>query len=71
MEKFVDFASGKQGRSLRMVVGAVVVMLGVAGSHGTAAWVLGVVGTLLILSGVLKVCVLNKLVGRKFGACPN
>jgi predicted phage tail protein len=71
MENFVDFASGKQGRSLRIVVGAVVVMLGAAGTHGTAAWILGVIGTLLILSGVLKLCILNKLVGRKFDACPN
>lgn len=71
MERFVDFASGKQGRSLRMVVGAVLVCLAVAGTHGTAAWVLGVLGTLLILSGVLKVCVFNKFVGRPFGACPN
>ncbi|QQS18645.1 DUF2892 domain-containing protein [Candidatus Saccharibacteria bacterium] len=71
MEKFVDFASGKQGRSLRIVVGAVLVCVAVAGNKGTTAWVIGILGVLLILSGVLKVCLLNKLVGRPFNACPN
>lgn len=71
MEKFVDFMSGKQGRSLRIVVGAVLVCVGVATTSGSAAWTLGVVGTLLMLSGVLKMCAFNLLVGRKITACPN
>lgn len=71
MENFVDFASGKHGRSLRLVVGAIVECLAVAGLEGAWAWVLGVVGVLLMLSGVMKVCVLNLLVGRKISACPN
>lgn len=71
MEKFVDFASGKQGRSLRMVVGAVLVCVAVAATSGTAAWTLGILGTLLVLSGVLKVCAFNLLVGRKITSCPN
>lgn len=70
MEKFVDFASGKKGRSLRMVVGALLVCWAVANTHGVAAWVLSIIGVVLIVSGVLKVCILNKLVGRPINACP-
>jgi hypothetical protein len=71
MEKFVDFASGKTGRSLRIVVGAVLECFAVASMHGSVEWVFGIIGVLLMLSGVLKVCILNKLVGRKITACPN
>jgi len=71
VEKFVDFASGKQGRSIRMIVGAVMVCVAVATLEGSAAWVVGVFGTILILSGALKLCALNLLVGRKITACPN
>lgn len=71
MEKFVDFASGAKGRSLRMVVGSVLVCLAVANLHGVGAWVLSAVGVVLILSGILKLCVLNKLVGRPINACTN
>lgn len=71
MEKFVDFASGKTGRTIRLVVGAFVECLAVVVLKGNWARVLGVVGVLLMLSGVMKVCILNKLVGRKINACPN
>lgn len=71
MEKFVDFASSKRGRELRIVVGAILVCLAVAGTHSAWAWVIGVVGVVLILSGLLKICLFNKLVGRPLGACPN
>lgn len=71
MEKFVDFASGKKGRELRIIAGAVLVCVAVAMTHTALAWVLGVLGVLLILSGVLKICAFNLLVGRRIGACPN
>ncbi len=70
MEKFVDFASGEKGRSLRMVAGAILECLAVAGLEGTWAWIVGVMGVLLMLSGIMKVCALNLLVGRKITACP-
>ena len=71
MEKFVDFASGKKGRMNRIVVGAVLVMGAILYAKDATKWALIILGTLLMLSGVLKVCILNKLVGRKIGACPN
>jgi hypothetical protein len=71
MEKFVDFASGEKGRSLRMVVGALLLCLAIAGHQGSGRWVLGILGGLLVLSGLLKVCAFNLLVGRKITSCPN
>lgn len=71
MEKFVDFASGKTGRTIRLVVGAVLVMAVLLYTSDVTKWILVTLGTVLMLSGVMKVCILNKLVGRKFTACPN
>lgn len=70
MEKFVDFMSGKRGQSLRIVVGAVLILIALTRGSSVALWVFGVLGILLILSGVFKVCVFNKLVGRPLNACP-
>mgnify|MGYP000885611558 CR=1 FL=1 len=70
MKNFVDFASGKNGRTVRIVVGAVLVLWAVMGLAQTTQWVVGVLGVVLILSGVLKLCVLNLLVGRPITACP-
>jgi hypothetical protein len=71
VEKFVDFASGKKGRMIRIVVGAVLVMGAILYAKDATKWALIILGTLLMLSSVLKVCIINKLVGRKIGACPN
>jgi uncharacterized membrane protein HdeD (DUF308 family) len=71
MERFVDFASGKTGRTVRIVVGAVLVMAALLYMSDVTKWIVVAIGTLLMLSGVMKICVLNKLVGRKISACPN
>ena len=70
VEKFVDFMSGKRGQSLRIVVGAVLVLIALTRGSTVALWVFGILGILLILSGVFKVCVFNLLVGRPINACP-
>lgn len=71
MKKFVDFMSGKAGQRLRIVIGAVLITLAIALLQPTAQYIVGVLGVLLILSGVLKVCALNLFVGRPINACPN
>ncbi|PID98793.1 hypothetical protein CSA80_05030 [Candidatus Saccharibacteria bacterium] len=70
MEKFVDFMSGKQGRALRFIVGAALVIITFEMDDGVWQWVLLALGALLIISAALKVCGFNLLVGRSINACP-
>lgn len=70
MKRFVDFASGKTGRTLRIVTGAVFVLWAIMSLGGAWQWVVGGIGVLLVLSGVMKLCIFNLLVGRPLNACP-
>lgn len=71
MEKFVDFMSGKQGRLLRIVIGAAMVLVALYMEAGAGHYVLLVLGALFIVSGVAKVCGLNLLVGRRITDRPD
>lgn len=70
MEKFVDFMSGKYGRALRIVIGAVLVVVAVVLMSGIWMWVVAALGFLLVLSGVLKICLFNIFIGRKLTDYP-
>lgn len=70
MEKFVDFMSGKKGQLLRIVVGVLLVLSVLILTNTAAQWIVVVLGVAFVLSGVFKVCIFNKLVGRPFSARP-
>ncbi|MCA9327535.1 DUF2892 domain-containing protein [Candidatus Saccharibacteria bacterium] len=61
---FINYMATEQGRSLRTTVGAVLVMLAVAGLHGSAGVLVVPIGVVFMLVGVFDVCLLAPLFGK-------
>jgi Protein of unknown function (DUF2892) len=61
---FVSFMSSSAGRVARIVVGALLIVVGLAVVGGTGGIVMAVVGALPLASGLLNICFLSALVGQ-------
>ncbi|MFV0258280.1 MAG: YgaP-like transmembrane domain [Acidimicrobiales bacterium] len=58
--EFVRFMSGPIGRGVRVVVGVVLVVLGIAAGN-VGGWILALVGAVFVLTGALNICLLAPL----------
>lgn len=70
MEKFVDFMAGTYGRIIRGVVGLVLLYLAFTVAHDIWVGVLAILGIIFIASGVIGICALNLLIGRRLDYKP-
>ncbi|MCF7804385.1 MAG: DUF2892 domain-containing protein [Candidatus Marinimicrobia bacterium] len=50
-------------RVLRVIIGLVLLAIGIFGLQGTLAWILGIVGGILAVTGLTGFCLLYKLLG--------
>lgn len=64
MNPFVSFMASRNGRIVRIVVGAILVVWGFFGLGGTGGVILGIVGLVPLLAGILDYCVLAPLFGN-------
>jgi len=63
---FVAFMASGAGRSLRVIVGIVLIALGVFVVRGTWGWVLAVIGLVPLAAGLFDFCLLGPLFGAGF-----
>lgn len=63
---FAKFMTSMLGRSIRIVAGLALVVVGLLMIHGTAGIVLAVVGFVPLLAGIFNVCVFAPLFGGPF-----
>jgi hypothetical protein len=64
MEKFFDVMEGPFGRSLRVVLGAILIYLGLARMGGTGGRILAVAGLLPIAMGLWGPCLVHMAARR-------
>jgi uncharacterized membrane protein HdeD (DUF308 family) len=65
MKSFFKFLASKNGRIIRIVIGAVLVLLGIfVNMNRAGAIILIVVGLIPLLAGIFDVCVFAPLFGR-------
>jgi len=50
-------------RVLRVIFGLILLAIGIFGLQGTLAWILGIVGGVLVVTGVTGFCLLYRLFG--------
>ena len=66
--EFARFMSSLYGRILRIVAGAVLVVVGLAAVHGVGGILLAFVGLVPLVAGIMNVCVFSPLFGGPFSA---
>ncbi|MHB1318946.1 MAG: YgaP family membrane protein [Anaerolineae bacterium] len=64
MNPFISFMASRNGRLLRVVVGAALVVWGFIGIGGAGGVILGIVGLVPLLAGILDYCVFAPLFGN-------
>lgn len=67
---FVTFMRSGAGRATRIVAGAAIIVVGLAGVQGTAGVVIAIIGLVPLLAGIFNFCVFAPffgmdLMGRK------
>lgn len=66
MTALVNFMSSSAGRATRFVAGIVILILGLL--IGSAwAWILGVIGLVMVAAGLFDFCLFAPLAGLPFG----
>jgi hypothetical protein len=63
---FVDFMQSPFGRTLRVALGLVLILLGLFGVGGALGIVLAVVGLVPLVAGVTGICIAAPLFGADF-----
>ena len=66
MSGFFDFMAGSTGRTVRVVAGLVLIVIGLLFTQGAARWILVIVGLVPLLAGLLDRCVFAPLFGLPF-----
>ncbi len=61
---FIKFMASEAGRSLRVVVGALLVLVAMAAWHGVLEAVMVVLGAVFIAVGIFDVCLLAPFFGK-------
>jgi Protein of unknown function (DUF2892) len=61
---FVAFMSSSAGRAVRVVVGALLIVVGLVLVGGTGGTVMAVIGALPLATGLLGICFLSALFGQ-------
>ncbi len=64
MNPFISFMASRNGRIVRIVAGAILVIWGFFGLGGTGGVILGIVGLVPLLAGVFDYCVFAPLFGN-------
>lgn len=64
MNPFISFMASRNGRIVRVVVGAILVIWGFFGLGGAGGVILGIVGLVPLLAGILDYCVFAPLFGN-------
>lgn len=62
----INFLASSNGRIVRIVVGVVLIVLGLAVVEGTGGIILAIIGLVPLLAGLLDFCVLAPLFGMPF-----
>lgn len=62
---FAEFMAGALGRSARIVVGLIVIVVGVA-VDSLIGWIVAAIGVIPVLAGVFNVCLVGPLLGVPF-----
>ena len=63
MNPVIKFLASTAGRVTRIVAGAALIVLGLAGLHGIAGIILAIVGAVPLLAGLFDFCVFAPLFG--------
>jgi membrane-bound ClpP family serine protease len=67
MKSFVQFMASRNGRITRIVIGALLILLGFFGNLNTAlGYILMVLGVVFVAVGAFDVCLLAPLFGMPF-----
>ena len=66
MESLFKFLASKNGRIARVVVGALLIVIGIVFPNETLGWGLVFIGFVPILAGALDKCLLAPLFGKAF-----
>jgi hypothetical protein len=66
MNALFRFLASFNGRITRAVAGVVLILLGLLVVHGTAGWIVAIIGLVPLLAGLFDVCVFAPLVGLPF-----
>jgi len=64
MNPFISFMASRNGRIVRIVVGAILVVWGFFGIGGAGGAILGIVGLVPLLAGIFDYCVFAPLFGN-------
>lgn len=64
MNPLISFLASRNGRIVRVVVGAILVIWGFFGIGGAGGVILGIVGLVPLLAGILDYCVFAPLFGN-------
>ncbi len=63
MNGFVKFMSSMAGRTVRIIAGAALIVLGLVGMGGTAGIIVAIIGALPLVAGLFDFCVFAPLFG--------
>ena len=66
MNGLFRFLANSTGRIVRIVAGLLLIAIGLLWVHGTAGWILAIVGLVPLLAGALDKCVFAPLFGLPF-----
>jgi hypothetical protein len=66
MNGLFKFLANNNGRLTREVAGIVLILLGIFVIHGTAGWIIAIIGVVPLLAGLFDVCVFAPLFGLPF-----
>lgn len=62
--QFINYIASQAGRSARIVIGALLIVVSMAAWHGVLEAVMVGLGTVLIAVGILDICLLAPLFGK-------
>lgn len=63
---FSAFMATPAGRSIRILVGIALIVIGLAAVEGTPGWIIAAVGVLPIALGAFNVCLIALVLGAPF-----
>lgn len=66
MNGLFKFLANSNGRLTREIAGVVLILLGVFVIHGTAGWIVAIIGLVPLLAGLFDYCVFAPLFGLPF-----
>lgn len=66
MKGLFKFLASNNGKLTREAAGILLILLGIFVIHGTAGWIVAVVGLVPLLAGLFDVCVFAPLFGLPF-----